>query len=316
MFGGQSRFTLDIIFDNWPEEVTWELRSIDRSYAVVLTRESSLKAGTFEYSPDFELNKLPVDHCIPAGNYEFTIFDSYKDGLAFALAYYEIASNGRVIWRESKYDDSKATSFSSEDGSTLTPIPTTTPSAGPSFTPQCESNEGMFEMEVFHDGDPADFNIATTALESNADAPEVYHFYLGNDDIGKMVRRQGCFKSNTLNRFVVYNNETAHSLQPRLNYSLYVNQRLIASGSNVDDTFESYYFVGDTEVCAEGESRFTLDILFDFWPEEVTWVLMNIDRGYAVVLTHEWSLKAGTFEYSPDFSGTSFPWTNVFGGEL
>ena len=115
---------------------------------------------------------------------------------------------------------------------------------------------------------------------------------------------------------MVYNNETARRLQPPGYYRLYVNQRLIASGSNVDDTFESYYFVNDKEACVDGESRFTLNILFDFWPEEVTWVLMNIDRGYAVVLTHEWSLKAGTFEYSPDFSGTSFPWTNVFGGEL
>ena len=210
-------------------------------------------------------------------------------------------------------------------GRTLsTPTNESTPVGSPRSnepTQQCESTEAMFEMEVFYEGYHidfiiTDFNITTTNLGINADAPEVYHFYLGNDNIGKTVRRQGCFESNTLYRFVVYNN---HGGLRKVHYRLYVNQRLIVDGSAsiyVDYTFKSYYFAGDKEACVDGESRFTLNILFDFWPEEVTWVLMNIDRGYAVVLTHESSLKAGTFEYSPDFSGTSFPWTNVFGGEL
>ena len=50
--------------------------------------------------------------CLEEGQYEFTIYDSYGDGLLFFSGHYNVTSYGELIVEGADFDNSEATSFS------------------------------------------------------------------------------------------------------------------------------------------------------------------------------------------------------------
>lgn len=178
--------------------------------------------------------------------------------------------------------------------------------------PLCTPPNGTFEIEVLYTGDDINgFNIATTAIGKDADTPEVYHLNLVTSELNQIVRRQGCFERNSLQRFVVYQEKPTRSKPPGTYYSLFVNGKLIAHEEDPSDAvFTEYYFMGDQEDCAAGDLRFTLEVLFDLWPDENTWQLSQLTdcedviNGYQVILNFENTLKAGTSFYTSEFRKT------------
>lgn len=168
----------------------------------------------------------------------------------------------------------------------------------------CSGGRGEYRVEVMYDGDPHDFNIAITALGIFADAPDSYFLDLGeNETDGQLVTRQGCFLPNVLHKFVIYNANTMELIQPSIrSFALFVNDREIVSQSGPPtDEFEEFFFFGDSMNCVgEDAARFTFDVAFDDFPEEVNWQLENVRSG-EVILAREDTLKAGTERYSADF---------------
>jgi hypothetical protein len=81
--------SLSFVFDNYPEEVSWELK--DNSGTVITT----VTAGTYT-----GLSSFTQELCLPDGDYTITFADTYGDGIGgeggYALTYKgtELASGG------------------------------------------------------------------------------------------------------------------------------------------------------------------------------------------------------------------------------
>lgn len=87
---------LDIQFDDWPEETSWEL--LDSEGNVI----DSVPAGT--YAGEKTLSKA---FCLQDGTYTFIIYDAYGDG----TNYYRLSYNGAILVEGGAFGESEATTF-------------------------------------------------------------------------------------------------------------------------------------------------------------------------------------------------------------
>jgi len=93
--------TLTILTDNYPGETTWELRTDGGS--LIASGGPYGSSGT-TYTEDF---------CLADGCYNFTIFDSYGDGIccAYGVGNYELASDSEVYASGGEFGSSESTDF-------------------------------------------------------------------------------------------------------------------------------------------------------------------------------------------------------------
>ena len=118
-----NEITVPITLDNYPEETSWDIR--DASNTIVAS------GGTYGYLPDG--STVVIDECLDNGCYDFTIYDSYGDGIccSFGVGYWELQNpSGEVLLRDI-FHGSGTYPGSTDIGGAVTP--TTTP-LSPSYT--------------------------------------------------------------------------------------------------------------------------------------------------------------------------------------
>lgn len=100
--------TLRITFDNYPEETSWDIKN--SSNAVVAS------GGTYGSQPDG--STLFEDICLADGDYTFTIYDSYGDGIccSYGSGSYELTSGGTTLASGGSFGSSEATPFTLGSG--------------------------------------------------------------------------------------------------------------------------------------------------------------------------------------------------------
>ena len=92
--GTNPRWELEILNDEWPYEVTFDLRKTDSNNQLIV--DTTLFEGNQEAVSGDKNALLWVERCLAPGSYTFTIYDSANDGI-FAPGYYQLKLDGTVI---------------------------------------------------------------------------------------------------------------------------------------------------------------------------------------------------------------------------
>lgn len=95
--------TLSITFDNYPEETSWVLRTSGGT--------TIASGGTYGSQPDG--STLTESFCLPDGCYDFTISDTYGDGIccAYGSGSYSISDAGGVLISGGNFGSSETQTF-------------------------------------------------------------------------------------------------------------------------------------------------------------------------------------------------------------
>ena len=100
---GGENVTLTIVLDNYPEETSWDIKQGGTTYA---------SGGTYGSQPDgstvIEVN------CLNFGCYDFTIYDSYGDGIccSYGIGSYELKdAGGATLASGGSFGSSETTNF-------------------------------------------------------------------------------------------------------------------------------------------------------------------------------------------------------------
>jgi len=100
-------FGLELTTDNWGSETSWTLSNVD-------TGSQPLSGGGYQSNSDYT-----VDECILGGGfcYEFTIFDSFGDGICcgFGSGSYTITLDGEILGSGGEFGDSETIDFCTDD---------------------------------------------------------------------------------------------------------------------------------------------------------------------------------------------------------
>ena len=152
--------TLTIKLDNYPEETSWTVKNSSGA-----TVESG---GTYGNQADG--STVTVNLTLDAGEYTFTINDSYGDGIccSYGSGNYSLASSdGTTIASGGNFSSSEATSFCVEEGGADTQAPS---------TPTNLSVTGTTETTVNLDWNDATDNVGVTG----------YNVYVNSSSIGQV----------------------------------------------------------------------------------------------------------------------------------
>jgi hypothetical protein len=106
-----NNLTLTITLDNYPEETSWQVATVAGSVVA--------SGGTYGSQPDGSTVTESIS--LGAGDYVFTIFDSYGDGIccSYGNGSYSLSDEfGNVLASGGSFTSSDATSFCAGDGST------------------------------------------------------------------------------------------------------------------------------------------------------------------------------------------------------
>lgn len=97
---------LDITFDNYAEETSWEL------YTDITTTPTLIASGS-GYD-DLDDQSIQQRLCIDNGDFGFVIYDAYGDGMccSYGQGSYSLTVNGEVIHQGGSFGASEVTTFS------------------------------------------------------------------------------------------------------------------------------------------------------------------------------------------------------------
>ncbi len=118
---------LDIVFDNYPEDVSWEIR--DENGSVVAS------GGNYGNQPDG--SNISITNCLTDGCYDFIISDSYGDGICCQYgngSYTLTGTDGTVYGTGGDYGDGETVHFcisGNDDGGTTPDEPVVQQISGP-----------------------------------------------------------------------------------------------------------------------------------------------------------------------------------------
>ena len=96
--------TLTIIFDNYPEDISWDIVDANGNTIFWGGNYGSYPAGS----------TLTEELCLPYGCYDFTIYDSYGDGLCCTYgngSYHLVNNDGDVLASGGTFSTIESTNF-------------------------------------------------------------------------------------------------------------------------------------------------------------------------------------------------------------
>ena len=101
--------TVTINLDNYPEETSWQITNSGGSVVA--------SGGTYSGQPDG--STVTIEECLVDGCYDFTIFDSYGDGIccAYGNGSYTVTSGGNTLASGGSFGSSETTNFCVGGGS-------------------------------------------------------------------------------------------------------------------------------------------------------------------------------------------------------
>ena len=132
---GKGWVEVDVLLDKWPQEVRWSLEKNNVEVISIQGASDDINEplGTKEYNiRNFASNDKYV--CLDNGNYKFTIYDSYGDGLS-SPGYYKILYEGmeKEINGIGNYGSSATHHFTLGPQESSTTSPTASPTGSVSF---------------------------------------------------------------------------------------------------------------------------------------------------------------------------------------
>lgn len=102
---GTNTLTLTIVLDNYPEETTWDIR--DGSNNILAS------GGPYGNFPDG--STIQEDICVPSGCFDFTIYDSFGDGICcvYGFGSYELVedASGSILASGGEFGSAETTNF-------------------------------------------------------------------------------------------------------------------------------------------------------------------------------------------------------------
>jgi hypothetical protein len=103
---------ISFTFDNYPEETSWQITNSGGSVVA--------SGGT--YGSQADGSTLNLDECLPDGCYDFTISDTYGDGIccAYGSGSYTVSVNGSTVASGGSFTSSETTNFCIGGGPTPT----------------------------------------------------------------------------------------------------------------------------------------------------------------------------------------------------
>jgi len=121
----QNDFELTLVTDNYPGETAWTLVN-------KCTDETASSGGSYGSAGSTYVET----ECIPSGQYEFTISDSYGDGIccSYGSGSYTVKYNGELVKQGGEFGSSESTLFGT-CGSTDAPIAPTAAPVAPTAAP-------------------------------------------------------------------------------------------------------------------------------------------------------------------------------------
>ena len=190
-----SPLSLSITFDNYPEETSWNVKNSSGT--------TIASGGTYGSQADGSTLNLNIN--LDAGDYTFTISDSYGDGIccSYGNGSFTLSSGSSTIATGGNYGASSSTSFCIEGGAdTQAPSsPTNLSSSGTTETTTTLSwaasadNVGVTGYEVFQNGSSIGTVNGTSATVNGLTAATTYSFYVRATDAAGNVSGN----SNTIN---------------------------------------------------------------------------------------------------------------------
>ena len=163
---GLKKLQVDVLTDNYSEETSWVL--VDTCTNQVKDSKNSFTDNT-QYSNNW---------CLPEAQYEFTINDSFGDGICcgFGLGSYSVTWDGSVLVDAGgNFASSETTTF----GSCSTPPPTPPPTPSPT-TPNPTANVSILTclLDDTHDMFPFVYTVVSYLRFFSSCIPFSYIFWL------------------------------------------------------------------------------------------------------------------------------------------
>jgi hypothetical protein len=180
-----TEYSLNINLDNFPSETTWEMVNINGTLADA--------GGPYSSADDPVSEEL----CLDYGCYEFTIFDSFGDGICcgFGLGDYSLVDDntGDVVASGGAFGSFETTSFCTDPGPDCEP-----PSATANVTSYCSN--GVFWVNItlsdLGSADAVTIDNSSDAITlQNVAFPRTY--FVGPFDVGEVVDFQIYDQDNT-----------------------------------------------------------------------------------------------------------------------
>lgn len=173
-----SPLTLSITFDNYPEETSWTVKNSSGTTVA--------SGGTYGSQPDGSTINVNIT-LATAGNYTFTINDSYGDGMccSYGSGSYTLSSGSTTIVSGGSFTSSETTSFCIDSGSADTTPPSaptglTASSVGQtSFTlswTASTDNVGVTGYEVYQNGSYLKSSTGTSTSITGLTAATTYSY--------------------------------------------------------------------------------------------------------------------------------------------
>merc|ERR1712176_1701535 len=131
--GNCREFKFEILLDDYPGDISWELKNT-KTNKVILSRDSAYYGGKSKGETDV------VTECIVPQCMNFTIDDSWGDGLITPGSYYKTSWNKEIVLENSCCDkwESENVEFGCDDDTAppnSAPSPTASPTDAPTTSP-------------------------------------------------------------------------------------------------------------------------------------------------------------------------------------
>lgn len=313
---------IDITFDDYPQDISWTLTNTCSGGEVVASGGDYVEQSSFTES-----------YCVPNGTYNFTIVDSWGDGMCCSNGSgdYTVSKNGvEMISMDdgTNFGEGETKSFGSADDCAQTPDkpPTKLPSTQPtiSLAPTQPPDEPPTKSPQPTNSAPTQSGTATIKVDITFDNyPEDVSWILfntcngdvsvasGGDYVGKDSTSETYDVSDGTFKFQIDDNwaDGICCSAGEGEYSLYRN------GAKMIDMTPKHNFgsgetrsFGSADNCsqtpAEPPTKFPtnsatirVDITFDNWPEDTSWTLFNTCNGDVVVASGgDYGGRDSTFE--------------------
>jgi len=173
----ENTVTVSINLDNYPEETSWSITNA--SGATVAS------GGTYGSQPDG--SNVTVDACLPDGCYDFTINDTYGDGICcgYGNGSYTVTSGGTTLASGGSFGSSETTNFCLGGGGADTEPPTVPTNLSASNVTQTtvdlswsssSDNVGVTGYNVYSGGSLIGSTAATSATVTGLTASTSYTY--------------------------------------------------------------------------------------------------------------------------------------------
>ena len=274
----ETTFEVDITFDDYSSEISWVL-------VYACTGEQVL-ALAYDYGETSDLYYT----CIPRGRYIFQISDSYGDGLSLPGGNVTVNYDGGSYELEVKDNFGSSASAKFGEGATCAPMmaPTSSPTLSPTSL-ECSDDEALFEVNITFDDysehtywglfDQCNEQLVLNSTYMNGEASDFYSTCIPR---GRYIFVLGDFNSDGISPpgsvTVNYDGGEFEFQIEGEDFEYYTSSTFGEEGATCVPTMSPTPLV-----CSDNETTFEVDITFDDYSSEISWVLVYACTGEQVL---------------------------------